>query len=255
MPSKNILKILALFDFLCCLCSLNRVFESELMNHSMASCKLINFSFYCFSTTSSWLVGIVSIEKLITIKKPLCKNIFAKKKYQIGVCIAIVVLNTFVFSPIFTLNDIYKDLNSTQIKNIYSDVCDILFTKSFYIIANLHFFNACILPFSIMLTSSIYLVGFILKSRKRTISTYSIQKKRIMKKDIHFALQILFLDILFLLFNTPLFIARNFKISIFFYIFRIFFCVRFFLNFFIYFTFNSIFRNELLLILGLKKTQ
>ena len=108
LPGKNLLKILALIDFLCCLCSFNRVFESALMNHSVETCTLITFSFYMFPTTSSSLLGYISIEKLLTIKKPLYKNMFAKKKYQICVCIGIFLLNASLYSSIFTLNDIYR---------------------------------------------------------------------------------------------------------------------------------------------------
>ena len=209
-------------------------------------------------SVSSWLLGFISIEKLVAIKKPIYKSIFAKKFYQIGICGGIFLLNVLFNFHIFTLADIYKEINSTTIKNInYSDKCDIALSKLYIFLGTLYFITASILPFAIMFTCSIYLVIFIFKSRRRAYNNHSIKNKRILKKDLQFILQTLSLDVLFLILNTPLSIARIIKLYTtdftFGYVFRLIYYVRFFLNFFIYLLFNSIFRNEFLLIIGSKQ--
>ena len=250
---------MAIIDLLCCLCSLSRVFESRFMNYSNVTCKLISFLYYTLPSISSWSLGFISIEKLLSIKKPFYKIMFDKKMYQLGIFSGIFALNVLFNSHIFSLNDIYKDLNATNIKNIYSDKCDIAFSAQYAIYGNLYFITASILPFAFMFACSIYLVVFIFKSRRRAFNSCAIKNKRILKKDIQFGLQTLFLDILFLILNTPLFVSRLFKLynseySLVYYS-RIFYFIRFFMNFFIYLIFNSLFRNEFFSIIGLKQTQ
>ena len=256
VPSKNLLKYLAAIDLLCTLCSLNRVFESRFMNYSNFTCKLISFCYYAFPSISSWLLGFISAEKLLIIKKPHYKIISDKNVYQLGICFGIIALNVLFNSQIFTLDDIYKDLNATNIKNIYSDKCDIAFSGQYVIYGNLYFITASILPFTLMFACSICLVVFIFNSRRRAFNTCAIKNKRIIKKDIQFALQILFLDILFLILTTPLSVSRLFKLYnsnfLLGYFSRIIYFVRFFLNFFIYLIFNSIFRNEFFSIIRFK---
>ena len=244
VPSHNLLKLMAVIDFLNCLIGFNRFNKATLIGHSLFTCNVGSFINITLPAISAWLLSYISIEKLLTIMKPVYKHLlFEKTKYQIFVCISIFAFNLALYSPVLTLDDIFKDYNGTVI-NIYLDRCDTFRTYFHNILSNLHLVQAVILPFAIMLTCSIYLVSFIFKSRRRTLSTYSMQHKRILKKDIQFALQILFLDILFIILNLPLSIVRILKMNILIHIFRILYFLRFVLNFFIYLAFNTIFREE-----------
>ena len=252
VPSHYFLKLLAIIDFSNCLATFMRFNKAAFIGHSLFTCKLGSYIIIIFPAVSAWLLCYISVEKLLTILKPAYKHfLFEKINYQIFVSLSIFAFNLAVYSPVFTLNDIFTVFNGTE-NDIYTDRCDMFRSYFHNTLSNIYLFQAAILPFAIMLTCSIYLVLFIFKSRRRTLNTYSIQHKRILKKDIQFAVQILFLDILFVALNLPSAIARIFKMDLLFYHFRILYLLRFFLNFFIYLVFNSIFRKEFLCFLKCK---
>ena len=251
VPGHNLLKFLAIIDFLNCLISFNRFNKDAFLGHSLFTCKLGNYIVNTFPATSAWLLCYISVEKLLTIMKPTYKQLlFEKTRYQIFVCSSIFVFNLAVYSPVLTLNDIFKD-NANGTENDYFVRCEMFKSYFFDLISNFHLIQSAILPFAIMFTCSIYLVIFIFKSRKRTFTTYSMQNKKILKKDIQFAMQTLFLDILFVGLNSPLSIARILKDDLWFPLSRILYFFRFSLNFFIYLAFNSIYRKEFLFFLKL----
>ena len=235
VPGKNLLKLIAIIDFLCCLIIVARSSEANILKYSYATCKLGSYVYYSCPTISAWLLGYISIEKLLTIRKPQYKNIFVKKNYQTGVALGILASNAILYSHILLFDDIFSDSNSTNKK------CDIYRTNSYEITSNLHLIDGSILPFLVMLTCSIYLLIFISKSRKRASMS---GQKLLKRRDIQFTLQTLILDVLFIVLNAPLYFVRVIKMNELSLGFHLLFFSRFTLNFFIYLTFNSLFRRE-----------
>ena len=253
VPSRNLHKLLAIVDFLNCLVSFDRIDQAKLVGYSQWTCKSVIYVIHMFPSISAWLLAYISIEKVLSITKPMYKKHLKKTSYQISVFAIICALNCVIFGPIFALDDIYRDaFNSTVMENVYFDKCDAYLTRFFMILKNFYLIQAVVVPFLIMFACSIYLVLFIFKSRQRALinTCCSTQNKRILKKDIQFAMQTLFLDILFICFNAPLLTGLLIKLDLLVYVFMIVFFLRFSLTFFIYFLFNSIFKRELLLILN-----
>ena len=248
-PSKNLFKLLAIVDFIYCLVSFTHINQATFIGYSKLTCNLGTYGGYLFPAISAWLLSCISIEKLLAIMKPTLKDFFKKANYQIFICLFICSFNSLLYSPIVMLNDFYHDINSTQIKDVYFDRCDIFQSQFGDLLSNFDLVQGVILPFIVMFTCSIYLVMFIFKSRKRAFKTRSVKSKRILKKDIQFAMNTLFLDILFIIFNIPLAIFMILEINYLALIFLFFFNFRSCSNLFIYLIFNTIFRKEFLFLL------
>ena len=250
VPSKNLFKLLAIIDFIYCLVSFSRINQAAFIGYSKLTCALGIYAVYLCPAISAWLLSCISIEKLLTIMKPILKDFFKKTNYQIFICVFVCSLNSLLYSPIIVLNDNnYRDINSTQIKDVYFDRCNIFQSQFGNVLSNFDLVQGVILPFIVMFTCSIYLVMFIFKSRKRAFKTRSVKSKRILKKDIQFAMNTLFLDILFIIFNIPLAIFMILEINYLALIFLFFFNFRSCSNLFIYLIFNTIFRKEFLFLL------
>ena len=119
--------------------------------------------------------------------------------------------------------------------------------------------NAVKLPFILMLILSILLIHTIIKSRLTVIRmTNNNANKNKLKKSIQFAVSSICCNFIFLILNLPYTISFLSSINIesdiedyldCLYLFS--FCV----NFYILFCFNSVYRKEVLILIGLRKSQ
>ena len=114
VPGKNLLKLIAIIDVSCCLIIVARSSEANLLKYSYLTCKLGSYAYYSFPTISAWLLGYISIEKLLTIMKPQYKHVFLKKTYQIGVACTVI----FFYSMIFLAIQMRQTKNVTFIEPI-----------------------------------------------------------------------------------------------------------------------------------------
>ena len=81
VPSNNMHKYLAFVDILNCLVSFDRIDQAKLAGYSQWTCKSVIYIIHVFPSTSAWILAYISIEKLITIIKPIyknCKSVFLR---------------------------------------------------------------------------------------------------------------------------------------------------------------------------------
>jgi hypothetical protein len=108
------------------------------------------------------------------------------------------------------------------------------------------------IPFILMLVFTCLLVRVILQSRLKILRLNNQRDRNRLKKDIKFALTNIFLNILFICLDVPFFIIVILKMD--YTILHNFHTITFCMNFYVLFIFNSIFRNEILRMLRLKKS-
>jgi len=121
---------------------------------------------------------------------------------------------------------------------------------------SLDLINSALLPFFIMTASSCALIHTILKVRLRIIDMRSKKDKKKLRRDIRFGGSSIVLNIFFVILNLPLCVTNiffpsldDFTYNIFIVVFYAIYCI----NSYILFFFNSIFRNEFLVMLKLRK--
>lgn len=141
----------------------------------------------------------------------------------------------------------------------YSQVC-LLQTLSYYRTINImYLIGSNFLPFSIMLAASAMTVRALVMSRGRVSDALESREKRHRRaKDIKFAVNSIVLDLLFVLFQTPISLTYFIDIpdQIVYYKFYLSSAILYFFNYtipiFTYICSNSIFRRELLRMFGVK---
>ncbi len=220
-----------------------------------AACKIYNYTGYFLSPISSWLLVFISFHRFISIafQNPALLN---KPMLQIIVIMVIVVYNLILYSPILFFSGL---ANSTK-RN--STACDYHDPNSYLLITIIELINAVVLPFILMLVLSLLLIRTIVKSKLKIIRMKNRSDKNKLRKSIKFAVSSIFSNIFFLTLNLPSAITNiidiiNVKVdlrSVREYLFCVYlfsFCV----NFYILFCFNSVFRNEVFIMFGLRKIQ
>ena len=107
--------------------------------------------------------------------------------------------------------------------------------------------NSTLIPFSLMFICSVSLIFSIFKSRRRLmLNGSSASTKRIIKRDINFSITLVVLNLTFIALNLPIhvYFLIDATSDFWFFMFIDLYYSCYAINFFIYFTFNSIFRKE-----------
>lgn len=149
--------------------------------------------------------------------------------------------------------------NETSNITVEKAMC-VLQTMSSHKVVNLIYLIECnLIPFFIMLVSSVLTVRVLVLSRHRIEAIENRELKNRRAKDIKFAVNSFVLCILFVLFQTPITIGYFLYLpdiatyTIYFLIGEILYFLNYTLPIFTYVVTNSIFRREILKMLGLRR--
>jgi hypothetical protein len=264
------------FRFLCitdtlalfvCMCTFAYdILGINLRTFNEFSCKLIVLMAYSMPTTSAWTLVAISLDRLVNLVFPF-KLLFRKKiKFQVSVCIGILLANNLyyvqtLFSHIITTFEYYEyidyqmpnasNLNETFICFVYSGNQLLLW---------LDFFNASVLPFLFMIIFTSISITYVFRSRMSANAnssqnvTRNDQRQR--AKDVKYAITSIALNIVFFVLNIPLVVfylvgryVPDFESTVYAFIGEVA-LLLYYTNsasvFYINLTVNSIFQDELL---------
>jgi len=245
-PSRNIYRILVVFDSILLISSISYEFlenfgislTSELLN------KMLSYILVAFLTP--YLLVFISIEKFITIRFPNNK-IIKRNKFQTILVFALMACNLIFFHPIFYLNA-YKTNNTNNQTSLEFEA-----SKTFRVTSLMYNLG---LPFILMMVFSILLIQTILKSRLRIIRLTNQHDRNRLKKDIQFSFSSIFLNIFYLILVLPyyvyVFLGGDMKADLSVNVFMSLFYINSFDHFYILFCFNSVFRRKVLVLFRLK---
>ena len=217
-------------------------FELNLIDQSIIYCKLINYISFVLPSFNSWMLVIVSIDRFFSIAKPTRYSWRKKTSIQITFSIVLIKICCIVYAPAI-FNTKMKSNNYTNQTCDYQPVM-LWFNTSYLIIA----------PFILMMIFTIFTLISLFNSRRKNRSSSTIKSK-----DIKFAITSLSLNLLFFIFGFPvgLYLILQNEIQYDIYINQFLlklFLPLFYINysdlFLISIIANSIFREELLLILN-----
>jgi hypothetical protein len=219
-------------------------------------CKLFVYFNYCICPISSWLIVFVSVERMASITSPRLAKIFNKHKFQFRLCLFIIIFNLIYYAPFVLFNDLITvEDNSNNTNNVVCTYVNDIYSEALPL---MDLFNSALIPFIILTLTSINTIYNILKPRGKFSNNQSdnqnnsnnTNRNEKFKKDIKFAITLIILNIIYLFFNLPICITNYIDTTDFIYILTLYiFYAHFATNFWIFFIFNSLFRNELIYLL------
>ena len=225
----------------------NFAFMSEL------GCRLQTYIEAFTTTLSMFLVVYSSIDKFFFITNP-------KLKLNRNLVILLIILIALIYSATYAILPEYKtslnnsSLNNSSFNNNSFNNNSLSFVCSNSVISFLlEMIFSVLIPSLMTLLFSCLLISSILESRLKILNLNTQKDRRRLKKDIIFAISTLIINILYLLFNLPLFIFKflnklkpNPTFSLMIPYFGDLQNLAFSMNMYILIIFNSIFRREFL---------
>lgn len=242
------------------------IIQKSIIDLSQFLCKFGSFFTFMIRPLSSWYLVAANIDRFLTIIFPLKFAFLRKPKFSLQITILILIYNIAFYAHLLFNADFVPDVEETASNNMTNwttdsvrKICSIQNVERF-ILAD--FINTSLLPFTIMLASSIStLVGVSIshKRMKKFVQSEN-SRKRTQMRDIKFGVSIICLDFMFLVFKIPnliLFLANNYDFffnfddftrAVIAYFVQILLSSYYTIEFFIQLASNSIVREEFLLI-------
>jgi hypothetical protein len=216
---------------------------------SSFACKFYIYTNFLICPISSWLLVVISAERCIGIVFGKRIQIFENRKFEFLLIALVIIYNFLINIPFYLYQDIQQsitngtDSNETQI-DYDCEFSSIEQIQAFYL---MDMINSTLVPYAIMLVSSIILIVFVIKSRMKVHNSTNSKEKKSLVKEIRFGMTILLLNFFFVILNLPICVANyvdtlsDFMYDLIAYIFMMSFCI----NFYILAVFNNIIREEL----------
>ena len=238
----------------------NVLYGQDLQNRSYFWCKTFRYWLYAIAPVSGWLLVVISLDRMLSIIRPN-KFLFLKKKQtQATICFVNLAYNLIFYIPLIVYKD-YQEQENLNSSNLTEIIYKCVNLEQEKIVDWLDLFNSTILPFLIMAISTSITVTKLFKSRSKTTAEAKPNTK-LKQRDTKFAITSVALNLFFFIFNLP--VCVLYLLADFIYIedvdYVLIFCVTlitYYLNFGVVFyvnlVTNSMFRNELLVFLRLRK--
>ena len=222
-------------------------FNASPADQSDAYCKIYNYILIVRGSVQPCIMVAFSIDKLLSMRMSSIP-ILKKKWFQLSVVAGIVIFNCLLYLEVAIL----VKRREVALGRFVCDQTTISFFSTLMIIVVL---ETCIIPFVIMVVSSILTIRLLIKSRNSVERVGNLGRDR-KSRDTKYAVSSVTFNIMFLILKTPLMIF--YTLFAFYYYYDVyFFNISFFLSalnstsvFFIHLVTNSIFRRELLVLIG-----
>lgn len=177
-----------------------------------------------------------------------------------GVIFSVFVFNGLLYSivPIF-LNIEYIPVAINPTTTIYVPICQLFYFKFYRLVSYIYLVQACIVPFSLMIASSVACIRALYLSRSRIEVFENREMKSRRSKDLKFSVNSITLNVLYVCLQTPLCLAyflpfTDLAVAQLFSLWaQLFFYLNFSISFLTYMISNSIFRRELLHVFRIRR--
>ena len=227
------------------------IFFTEKFN---LACKLTYYIPMSFSSMSSWILIAFSVDKVLSMKNKA--NFIKKRPFQYAVISGIVLFDLLLYIEIPIFISIDTIFNITTVLN-----CDLAKISFGDIITLVSLIEGSLLPFAIMIFSSIISIKMIRDSTKNI--QFHFNESNILNRttrDFKYAITSVSFNIMFVLLKSPIIIVYVLKSYIpsvstnTIFVSLLFYFINYSSGIFVHLVSNSIFRREILIFLGLRKS-
>jgi hypothetical protein len=207
---------------------------------------------------SPWILAAFSIDKMIhALGKRQRFPLIQKKNFQVAVVVGIVIFRLLIYSfvPI--------QLQLKQAPNVSNGTaqlsCRIEDVPNFRYLSASILFEANLIPFGIMMISTIVIIIKLNQSRRNLKRSQRNRQSRRKKKDLKFSVNSVMLNILDVLLEVPVLVTilinsqNSTRCKLFMTISLFLFYLSYSISFLVHLRFNRLFRNEFLIMLRIKK--
>ena len=224
-------------------------FDTFYAQYSDATCKAYMYFIYGLASIPGWILIAFSLDKVLSMKR-IWTNTLKKKSFQYGVVVAIALINILLYIEI----PIYLKLTYINLFGVTRAICDTSTLSFGTFVSTMFLFEGCLIPFIIMLTSSIISIKMIRNSAKNIERASNTNNSNRNSRDFKFAISSVAFNISFIVFKMPLtviFVLENFipSLATNFDLLAIAGTISYFhysSSFLIHLVTNSIFRRELM---------
>jgi hypothetical protein len=231
-------------------------FSVFLGSNSDLACIVYNYVNSGFGAIPGWILIALSIDKFLSMKN-IGNSLIKKRWFQLIVITSIVLINLLLYIEV----PIYLRLWSYEYGNTTYSYC-ILNTMPYSDIVNwMYLIQANIVPFLIMITTSIMSIQLIRKSSKN-ISAQLASRERRKKRDIKFSVTSIMFNFMFITFRLPIvilsflsvFISTLTNTDLSFALTYLLYIMNFSTGIIVHLVSNNIFRREFLVLFRCQKS-
>ena len=202
------------------------------------SCKLFYYLSMQYPSIPPWILVIFSIDKMLNMNMSP-PNILKSKFFQWFLVLGIFLFHFVLYSELLITLKIDKRLTL----DIY--ICNFGAFDYYGSFIYAQLAETCVIPFLIMIVTSIITIKQLIESRRTLERTCRIGNKQRKHRDMKFAISSLTFNVVFVAFKMPFFISNIIYHEIIFQVAYILFLINCSSNFPIHFATNSVFRREL----------
>jgi hypothetical protein len=174
-------------------------YDTFYVTYSDATCKLYFYFGMGFASIPGWILIAFSIDKVLSMKR-IGTIILKKKSVQFGIVLSIVLINLLLYIGV----PIYLELKQFNVFDMTFDVCDSSTLSFGGFISTLYLVEGSVLPFAIMLTTSIYSIKLIRDSAKNIERSSNGNVADRNSRDFKFAITSVVFNISFIVLKLPL---------------------------------------------------
>lgn len=229
----------------------------DLKSTSDFSCKFLAFLLFFMTPLSAWYLVAAGLDRFLTIVFPT-KFLFIKKpRFSVSLCFLILVYS-FAYNFYLFFNFDFVTLNRTKNaeNSTYFVINSYCVFKNVKLFSTADFINTCLLPFVIMVTSTIATtIGVLTTHRRMKKFVQAQQLRKTQLRDIKFGVSMIILNLVFLVLKIPnilIFISNSLDLNTLFsgnfviinYVVEIIFSLLYTINFFLQLASNSLVRKQ-----------
>ncbi len=226
---------------------LENSFYLNLINLNKYVCRLFWYYDYTCGSVPSMMLVYISLERIISIKRPIYNYFFTCKKYQRIYLVCLIAYNSVFYLPILFFYGIHKDY--TKLNSTNSTQCRV----GDYILVLIDLINVLI-PAILMSIFTIVLIVSIHRMRTRMLQTFKSESNKVLRKKIQLIVALVSMNISYLVLSLPWNIYGLFQVKGLIFEFLIYlFSISFACNFYFLLAANDYFRNEFFRMIYFKK--
>ena len=219
------------------------VYKNNFIDMNESMCKIKYFLTIQYSSIPAWILVAFSIDKMLNMKTSPPK-ILKSKFFQWSVVFGIFLFHFVLYSELLVTLKLVKH------QKLDRYVCNFGMFDYFYPFLYAHLTESCVIPFSIMIVTSIFIIKKLKESRRSLGRIGRIANKQRKIRDMKFAISSLTFNVVFIVFKMPFLISNTISFRDFFFqVAFILFLINCSSNFLIHFATNSIFRREFFVII------